>query len=753
MSAMLIPALLALQVVTKTPDTATYASDALRQLVAEASRLNSQVPATLGRYRANLESEISYGGRAGDREMSVSFEQTASTLDWKRDGSFEQHLVGYRSQSIGPSMATIGFFRSSWAVPALYGNRLSLLFGTDSTRSGPARARARANARTSTPYVAVHPLAVDRERYYRFTGGDTVLELRVDNREIRIARVDVTPRPDVPAGTYFTGEVDVDVERRHVVRMRGSFVSNRRPGSVSGVARLLQFDAIAYVELVNAEVEGQYWLPSFQRFEGHALASTVTSSTAIFRIVSRFRDYIITPPGPQAGVAEEDTLRPRPHRLSRAGPDSMAQFREWRDEIGAVTATVAASDFDSVAPPRWRPFGPPVVIAQVERFSDFMRFNRVEGLFTGLGFTARMRDLAPGVTVRGTAGYAWSEGTVRGRLTIEKDRATRGTFKLSAGRSLDPTNDFLTTFDSTTSFGPLFGVDNADYVDRRYLSASNVAGATRGRIGLSLDLALVDDRNARVNVTHSPFGGPNFFANRHVDEKRYTRATYTLQYNPLVQAEYMRPGIGVTLRHQEGLQFYRRTTLGFNARTNQGRWTIATRFDAGAVHGIGDTPVPFDSAGSPKRFQRGMIPTQHLFEMGGASSLPGYEYKEFAGNQMALLRGIVMFRLNILQSPIRFGERMWLPEPSPALSFSIQSGWTGTSNQEARDAVARLGPRFLSDTLALASYAPASTLMGNARTTVAVGVRFFGGTIGVVLARPIDRAAPWKLQLAAGQLF
>jgi hypothetical protein len=749
---MLIPALLVLQVAAQVPDTATYSSPALRQLVEEASRLNSQVPATLGRYRANLESEISYGGRAGDREMSVSFEQTASTLDWKRDGSFEQHLIGYRSQSIGPSMATIGFFESSWAVPALYGNRLSLLFGVDSARSRQARARAQRQSRTSTPYVAVHPLSVDRERYYRYAGGDTVLELRVDNREIRIARIDVTPRPDIPPGTYFTGEVDVDVERRHVVRMRGSFVSNRRPGGTA-LGRLLQFDAIAYVELVNAEVEGKYWLPSFQRFEGHAFASTITSSTAIFRIVSRFRDYTITPPGPAVGVAETDTLVPRAHRLSRAGPDSMSKFAEWRDEIGAVTATVAASDFDSVAPPRWRAYGPPVVIAQVERFSDFVRFNRVEGLYTGLGFTARMRDMAPGVTVRGTAGYAWSESAVRGRLSVERDRG-RGTFRLSAGRSLDPTNDFYTTFDSTSAIGALFGVDNVDYVDRRSLSFAVGLRSPRTRWGYGAEYAVVDDRNARVNVTRSPLGGPEYFANRHVDEKRYTRQTYTLQYNPLVQAEYMRPGVGATLRYQNANSFYRRTQLSLNARTNQRRWTFATRLDAGEVRGVGEAPVPFDSAGASRPFSlRGTIPTQQLFEMGGASTLPGYEYKEFAGNQMALLRGIAMFRLNILQSPIRFTQRVWLPEPSPALSFSIQSGWTGASNQDARDAITRLGPRYLGDTLALASYAPASTLTGNARTTIAVGVRFFGGTIGVVVARPVDRAAPWKLQLAAGQLF
>lgn len=74
-----------------TLDTATYPTPALRVLVTEASHLNARVPPSFGRYRASVESEISYGNQADEREMAVSLEQIASTLTWTRTGEFEQH--------------------------------------------------------------------------------------------------------------------------------------------------------------------------------------------------------------------------------------------------------------------------------------------------------------------------------------------------------------------------------------------------------------------------------------------------------------------------------------------------------------------------------------------------------------------------------------------------------------------------------------------------------------------------------------
>src|SRR5690606_2507271 len=153
-------------------DTTQYASEALRQLVAEAATENRRVPEDLGGYTARLESEISIGNRRSEgMEMAVQLEQVASTLRWDRTGSYEQTVTGYRAQSLGMSFATLGFFRVGWAIPSLYGNRLALLFGRDTSEA----VRRRRDRRGGDPLFAVHPLADDRDAYYRFSGGDTII--------------------------------------------------------------------------------------------------------------------------------------------------------------------------------------------------------------------------------------------------------------------------------------------------------------------------------------------------------------------------------------------------------------------------------------------------------------------------------------------------------------------------------------------------------------------------------------------------
>lgn len=736
---------LAVQLAAAQPDTATYATPALRALVSDAARQNNRVPPSFGKYRATLESEISFGGReAGGREVSVSIEQVASELSWTRTGDFEQHVTGYRSQSVGPQLATLGFFRYPWAVPSLYGNRLALLFGRDTARRGGARGGGRGGvagggarvSRTTGTMYAVHPLATDRERVYRYSGGDTVETLTVGEREIRIVKIEVTPKANLPPRTaLFSGEVDLDVDRRHVVRMRGSFATTGEPPSGPlGLLKPMQLEGVIFVELVNSEVQQEYWLPTYQRFDAQAVAALFGDAKAVFRIVSRFRNFVVTPPESTVSVAASDTLRARPHVLSIAPRDSLSFFTRWRDDIGALTSAVSSEDFLDVAPARWRPDGPPLIRIQAERLSDFVRFNRVEGLFTGLGVGARMRDAAPGLTLRALGGWAWNERTPRGRASAVLERGA-WRWALRAGRSLDLTNDFRNGLDSGSSIGALFGEDNYDYVDRYGAGVSGTRTIARREAIVRVELGWAGDRAAENHLKRGPFGGQPFLANRGVDAANWLRSALTLEWHPDAAAEFMRPGVGAALSYLRGdgqLRF-QRAELRLSARRNAGPWTFASRLDAGAV--LGD------------------VPPQQLFELGSTENLPGYEYKEFAGDQAVVLRGIAMYRLGIATAPIRVTQRFWLPAPAPALSVSLHGGWTGASNEAARAAISRLGPREVVDPGSLALFAPASMVTGNARASVSVGIRFFGGAVGVVMARPIDRAARWKLQAEFGQLF
>jgi hypothetical protein len=724
--------LLAAQIAAAQPrDTATYSSAAVRALTTAAARMNHLVPSALGAYRARLETEISIGSRNGAGvEGAVSVEQMASTLDWDRTGALEQHVIGYRNQSVGVQLATLPFFRNAWAVPSLYGNRLALLFGRDSS----SRARGGANRRTT---YAVHPLSDDRERFYRYAGGDTIQALRVGDREIRIVRLDVTPREGLPPGTtVFTGEIDLDLARFHVVRMRGSFQSiMRRSASIAElITSAAQLEGIVYVELENSEVEQQFWLPAYQRFDFQAQAASIGDAKAVFRISSRFRDVDVRSPA-LADVAPTDTLRVRPHRLTIATTDSLGQFSAWRSPLGAQTATMSTEDFTDVAPPKWRATGEPIVVFQAERVSDLVRVNRIEGLFTGGGVGIRFRDVAPGLTARAVGGFAWQEQTVRGRLTAA---LTRGPWITTArvGRSLDLTNDFRAPFDSGSSLGAVFGTDDYDYVDRRSAMLGLQHQRSADGIRVRTEVGYAQDDRALVHMTKGVLGGDPFRANRRVDRGDYLASAVTFEWHPDVAAEFVRPGIGARLRYErgDGTLLYQRAELRISARQNRGPWVLAARFDAGALLGPGR-------------------PTQQLFEIGEEQNLPGYGYKEFAGDQAAVARVLALYSLGVWKAPIRLNDRLWLPALAPALSFSLQSGWTGVSNDATRAALARLGIANDVDPRTFVPVALVSRATGDPRTSVSVGLRFFGGAIGIAAARPLDHVEPWRVRAEFGRRF
>lgn len=734
MLTLFIAAQIAIAVPQAQPDTATYANPALHALVNEAVAVNNRVPPALGGYRATLESEISLGARDGvGHEEEGSLEQVASELRWNRDGDFEQHVIGYRAQTMGLQFATIGFFRNAWVVPSLYGNRLSLLFGVDTTRRrlfGVGKSRAsKGDPDPGTVRIAVHPLSVDRERLYRFSGGDTVEHLQVGDRDIRIVRVMVQPKARLPYHTVvFSGEMDIDADRKHVVRMRGSFAATEDGpgGALSGLLSSVRPTAIAFVELVNSEVNEEFWLPAYQRVEVQAMLPVIGDAKAVLRIVSQFHDYVITPPDSAliAGAGSLDTLAPRPHRLTIAPRDSLSAYHEWRTDIGAATGGTTTDDFTDVAPARWRQTGPPEILFQAERLSDLARFNRIEGVFTGLGVVARMRDADPGLTLRAAAGYAWNEHTARGRTSAVLDRGD-WSFALHAARSLDITNDFRDPLDSGSTLGALLATDDYDYVDRYSAGAAVSRALADRRLVARLEAGWADDRAVTNALDRNPFRTA-YRPNRGVDTGNYLRTAFTLSWQPNASAEYLRPGFGASLGYLrgDGQLNFQRIDLMLSARHYAGRWTLASRLDAGLL------------LGSP--------PPQQLFELGSTEGLPGYDYKQFAGDQAVVLRSLAMYRLDILTAPVHLTRNYWLPAISPALAVSAQSGWTGASGAAAEAAILRLGGTALQSV---------STVTGNARASVSAGIRFFGGAIGVSLARAVDHPDRWRAQIDFGTLY
>lgn len=699
-------------------DSGLYATPQLRALVQEAAAINRRVPDALGAYEARLESEISIGNRRSERmEMAVQIEQVASTLRWDRTGAYEQTVVGYRSQAIGASFATLGFFRSGWAIPSLYGNRLALLFGRDTSRA----AQRRRQRRGGEALQAVHPLADDRERYYTYAGGDTIITMRVGDREIPIVRVEVGLRDDVPQrSVVFVGELDLDASRRHLVRLRGYFAIVGGPKPRFDILREARLQGIAFVEAVNAEAEGSFWLPAWQRFEAQASSQAVGESRAVFRIVTRFLDRTLLPPPTGVAVgAADDTLAVRPFRLAIHHRDTIARYDDWQADLGDASADVSADDFADIAPDRWRADGPPRFSIETERISDLFHVNRVEGLFTGIGAVMRFRDAAPGLTLRAAAGHAWDERTARGRGVVEYRRG-RTQVALRAQRSLDLTNDFRSPYDSGSTLGALLGNDNYDYVDRRTLTLQLLRFLGREQQAqVRVETGLAHDRGVHARLDRSPLGvGDPFRPNRVVRDGAYTRSMAILDWRPDVTLEFLRTGVGARLSYERGdgtAIRYQRAEGRFTWRTNRGPFALGARLDVGAV--------------SPD------APPQQFFELGQNQNLPGYDYKQFAGDQAAVLRGLALWRLPWAGAPVQITPRLWLPSLAPTIGLGVQSGWTRASTPAAQATVTALG----------------SETADHVRASAALTLRFFGGAIGVGAARPIDYPGAWRWIVEFGQ--
>ena len=737
--------LLALQLAAAAPpDTATYATPAVRAVVTAAAEANRRVPAALRGYEASVESEVAIVSRRDDgAEVVASVEQMASRLRWERPGDFEQRVVGYRSQMLGFSISTLGLFDQGWIVPSLYGNRMALFFGRDTARARRGRDGTRRQDRRRRVDYAVHPFAEDRERVYRYAGGDTVATVRVDGREIPIVRVLVSPREGLPERTFtFRGEVDVDAARHHIVRMRGQFlVTDGRPG-VLGRLRRTFFTALAFAELENQEVWGRYWLPAFQRLELQGGLTVLGEAQGIVRIVSRIRDVTVQeapgalPPGRVAAAPDSvaadtlaaDTLVASVHRLTVAGRDTLEAYDDWQRELGAHTATMRAEDFLDVAPPRLRPTGEPRMEPHVERISDLFHYNRIEGPFTGLGARVRFRDAAPGLRLVTVAGWSWAERTVRGRMRLDWERSLR-TWSIGAGRSLDLTNDFRTLYDSGSTLAALLAsVDDYDYVDRR-TALVGLVQELPGRLRLRLSAGAARD-DAVVRQIGSGVGQQSggFRPNRGIREGGYALARAALELDPDVRAEFLRPGVGGALHYERGdggLE-YQRLEARFDVRRAWGARSASLFATGGVV------------TGSP-------IPPQHLFELGGTTRLSGYEYKEFAGDRAAMIGAEVQQGLPLLRAPLRVRVPFWrtvtLPAPAPALALGVEAGWADAT-AAGLEAIRGLGLEADPETGELL---PLSRPTARIPGSVELRLRFFGGGISIGVARAFERDAGFRV--------
>ena len=683
-----------------------YSSANLRDLVARASEENLRPPPGFRSYTSRIETELSLLVRDTlGREHTAQTEQFATNAEWTRDGRYDLHIVGYRSQTVGVPYSALSIVRG-WTVPSLYGNRLLL------------GAYFNASRRRGDTLIAVHPFAPDRDQYYRFTGGDTVTVLHVGARRIPIARIHVHPRFSGPTRlAAFEGEIDLDADRAQIVRMRGQFVT--LGGSTGVKQRFLRaaagMVAVAYAEFVNAEVGGKYWLPVFQRTEFQASFALFGQQRPVFRLVSNIDDLVVVDSGPPSA----DSLPPLRVVVSWATSDSVSHYGAWQRTLGTQSGSVHSDDFADLAPDVWRPTGAPRLNLFPNSTTRLLRFNRVEGVFTGVAPSVDFRDLAPGLTAGGNVGWAWSEQTVRGGAFVSY-QVGPSTYGLRAERTLPTTSDFMPPLSDDPGFGALLGsVDLYDYVDRRSALFSVTRVLRTVDVGLvTVQFGAAADRSEPTRLSHGVFSRRSFRANPHVEDGSYALGSADLELHPNVTGDYVQPGVGLRTHYEvgSGQLEWQRVELGLSGRYYVGPISLAAHADGGAV--IGNHP-----------------PRQRIFELGGEGTLPGYEIDRFEGDYAALFRSFASYRFNIWKRPMHLWRNVFVPGVGPGLAVSAQGGWTA----------------FASSARAAAN--PTAETTHGVRATVGGGVTLFSDAFHIGFARPVDQRAPWRFVGGFGASF
>ncbi|MEO8577593.1 MAG: hypothetical protein ABI556_12865, partial [Gemmatimonadales bacterium] len=690
-----------LAVCFSTAASAQTQSPALAAFLSDAARINALIPDRLRAYRARVESEMSIALiDSGGRERTVQIEQIASDVRFRTPDRYDQRVIGYRNQSIAPTFSLMSIF-GGWTTPTLYGNHLRL--GVSSAVS---------SNRTINDVgasLAVHPLAANRDAYYTYEGGDTAVTIfSTSGRKIPLARIRVTPRPDAKGDAIlFYGDMYLDADWKQIVRMRGRMVELKNGKvTIKAGSRIPGVSGASFVELVNVEVNGAYWLPAFQRTEIQARIALFGDFRSMVRVVSRFYDIATddstwTGPEPRNGAL---------HSLSFASASSQQRFNQWHQPIGAASTDVYYGEFDDLAPESWRTIGGSAVRFTPRAFGEIFRFNRIEGAFTGIA-AAHEFPAVPGLSMRGSIGYAWSEKVARGMFGVQRTLG-RTTTGIRIERSLANTNDFEPPLSSGATLSALLGsTDDFDYLDKRAatLSVNRVLGAQRKSV-FRLEIGTASDNAVQQNISRGLYvaKGQGFKPNRGIAEGTYFKTLADIEMNPQVSGLFVDRGVGVRLRYEraDGDLSWQRLELRTAARRELGPFQLYSRGDAGMLLG---SPAP-----------------QVMFEIGREQGLTSYDYKEFAGDRAALLRTVLGYTLPILRAPIRLPGGLVLPGLSPGFAAGVHGGWTEVSDSAARRALLALGTRVDSET---GLVVPLSGTTDGVKASAEFLVTFFSGSL------------------------
>ncbi|MFI5210522.1 MAG: hypothetical protein ACHQ2E_08760, partial [Gemmatimonadales bacterium] len=527
----------------------------------------------------------------------------------------------------------------------------------------------------------------------------------------------------------FRGDFYLDPATAELRRIRGQLLTVGGPPPTRSkklVSALVPNSSV--MDVVNREVPGAGLVPVYQRFDLVVVLPFALDMIGVVRIVTQLRQIEVdttTPSGRPSPLSPDTT------GVSRAPRDSAKAYHDWTSAPTYWPSHVLTSDLADVGPVRFAPDGSPVLFARGSTSTDFFRFDRVEGLFTGAVGTLRLRNTLPGVSIRANAGYGWWDHTWRGGVVTS---LTRSSWVLQ-GRA-QAILDYIDKFADPQTVGPGIGAvlvgDNYDYVLRNQFGATvtgNIGRLKELRVRLSADW--VEDHTTVAWLTSGPLG-QGYPPNPSVDPLDYLRTRAEVIWHPRISARFAEPGIGASAlwEHGTGSQSYDRIQAYAVARANWKRFIFALVGNIGAVY-----------SANP--------PTQQLILFGGSGSLPGYDWDQFGGDRAAVIKWMVNIPLPFLANPIALGPKVSMPALAPNISLRFYGGWSEASNAAASASLFRLGTTINSDGQVVQYSVPTD----GGKASGEIRLSLFGSLIGFGLAKAFEPGTQWRFSVDLGLAF
>jgi hypothetical protein len=676
-----------------------YQDAGTRELVLRARMHRGGIDASVFRYTATARQRVSLGLRALRRDRLIYRRETATLLDWRRDGSSRIEVVGAREAApIAVAGVRVPGGLEGWArgfLPRPGDDRLFV----NPTGEG----------------FAWHPLVEGGEAMYRYASGDTTVIRLPDGGTIRVIELRVTPRErDI---RLVTGSFWVETDNHAIVqatfRPSRDFDLDRDGGAdaddVPGVLKPVRFD-VRYITVEYGLWEMRWWMPRLIAFDG-----SLQMGIAQFPITLEltYDDYRVEAdryglpelPPLTLRLAGQPDGKPRAHtfpihvvvadtvdllrspllpRSIYAAGEQLVSEREMRDladRLGVLPPPPWVRERPSVSWP-WSPG------------RGLLRYNRVEGLSAGV-----RADL--------DAGRARFDLTARlGASDLEPNLelgaafpSLRRAWRVAGYHRLATADPVAQPFGIQNSLSALlFGEDYGVYfrATGAELIVRPAPGEARYEARLYAERQLAADRNTDFSVRRLMKSEHRFRPNIAADRADQVGVSLAAGFHRGLDPTAARAGAWGEVTVETGtFTFVRPGLTLFGGVPLPGGLVAAMELGAGTTVG--------------RETDAGVAPIQSAWFLGGPATLRGFPGGTFSGPDHARAR-------------IELANRL----PAARLVLFSDAGWVGSFDA------------YRSDDLAV---------------SVGVGASLLDGLLRFDLARAIQPTDGWRMDVYVDALF